>query len=88
MAAERNLKAREMDNQKCEDGNGVRGNIKEGLYSSYAVEVHHLASGDSLAKEVSSEMRMSDEQVAFCLEFVGVCMLDRGIRKLISTAKR
>ena len=27
LAAERNLKAREMDKRRCEDGNGVRGNI-------------------------------------------------------------
>ena len=27
LAAERNLKAREMDRPRCEDGNGVRDNI-------------------------------------------------------------
>jgi len=27
LAAERYLKVKEMDNQRCEDGNGVRGNI-------------------------------------------------------------
>ena len=87
MAAEKNPKVREMDRQRCGDGNEVKGNIKEGVYSlwySYAVVVHHLASEDT-------GMGMSDEQVgdvAFCPEFLAVCTLDRGIRNGVSTAKR
>lgn len=50
-----------------------------------------MASEDSLAKEVSSGMRMSDEQVgyvAFCPGLVGVCTLDRGIINRSSKTKR
>ena len=53
--------------------------------------VHHLASEDSLSKEVSSEMKMSDEQVgyvAFYPEFVGVCTLDKVIRNRSPTMGR
>ena len=92
MAAERNLKAREMDKRWCEDDNGVRGNTKEVVYSlwcSYVVVVHHSASEDRLDKEMPSGLRISDEQVgcvAFCAEFVAVCTLNRGIRAGVSTA--
>ena len=47
------------------------------------VVVPHPASEDSLAKEMPSGMRVSDEQVgyvAFCAKLVAVCTLNRGIR--------
>lgn len=46
--------------------------------------VHHSANEDSLAKEVLSVLRMSDEQVghvALDAEIVAVCTLDGGIKK-------
>jgi hypothetical protein len=65
----------------------VRGNTWDCAYSlwdSYGVVgvVHHSANADSLAKEMPSGLRMSDEQVdyvALFAEIVVVCTLDRGI---------
>ena len=53
--------------------------------------VHHSANEDSLAKQMPSGLRMSDEQigyVAIYAEIVAVCMLDRGIRNIVSIARR
>lgn len=87
LAAVRNLKVKVTDKRRHDD-NGVRGNIWDGVYSlwgSYVVGgvVHHLANEDSLANEVPSVLRMSDERlgyVAFRSEIVAVCTLN-GIRK-------
>lgn len=50
-----------------------------------AGEVHRSASEDSLAKEVPSALRMSDERVGYVAlraEIEAVCMLDRGHKEM------
>lgn len=87
LAAGKNLKGKAMDRKWYEDGNGVRGNTWDGVYSlwgSYAVaegEVHRLASEGSLAKEGPFAMRTLDGRVGCVAETVAVCRLDRGINK-------